>query len=535
MTMFQKSGNGWSETRDLAALEGGAFRRVQKAYVQDAGEWKEFYTYVPTIRTELSVTAGPPSTVDAAFSIAGRVKEQGTDAVPPQGSKIELLVGDKVVQSATTNADGTFSLSWTPSAPGGYSPTVRFVDNGYWESASKLTGPLVFRSAVRIETNPLLAPTIGVPLQFSGDLTSVQGATVSGRVQLYVRARSATTWDLVTQADSTDGSYNLSWTPPASLQGDVETRLQFLGNDRFAAAQSLSLIKIYQPTPAAPEQTVAALTNGTLRIDVTDQPNVNRFVVTCIETGNAITKTSTGVAGTKLSTNWGLRQNTTYTFKVVAYSNNPTKGSVEGKCIEVTTGQDAARDRGSSSFVYTPSVTGSWRQVDGWKYLGSELAQGYYTQSYGPYTGVATFDLNSMRTRIDSYGTARSGRWKNVSCDKFEVYLTRNRAGWNAAQPIWWYLTGSVARSGGKPELIHPTASTPAGLKVDTSGWLTIADATYGDKLLSPNHPSLSVAMHDTTSNGYSKYAGGTGFKIRVTYSWDWAYTSYTEPTWRYA
>lgn len=535
MTMYTKSGTTFHETRDLRVLEGGAFRRVQKAWVlDDLGTWQEFYTYIPTRDT--TVTASAPSSVtNGPVSITGSVKDALTGDLVSDALSVELYNGATKLLTSTTSG-GNYSFSWSPTTTGSFTLTVKVVSDGYWLASQVNTSAITVKTtAVASATWPSYA-VIGQPFTVSGKVTPTLSGTVPGTVAL--QAYDSGTWTTLASATLSSSAYSISWTPPASRHGAQSLRVRYLGSGNFLADDSLSVSKtVYQPTPDVPSQTISSLTHTSTKMTVTDQANVDRFVIKCIETGNTVTVNSTGVAGASLtSASWGLSINSTYNFTITAYSDHPTAPTRTGNTLTVTTGRPAQTDSGSATITFSAADTGSWRPADGWSYLGNRIAQGYYSSSNGPYYGIARFDPAWMRSVLDNYGTPRSGRSQHATCTGFKVYAVREAGGTNAAVPISWYLSTADPGVGGQPAL-SPMAGTasPSGLAVGTSGWMTLPSNynTWGDTLLNKVNGYQSVAMYYNGGTNYSIYSGGSNFKLAVTYSWNWTPVTYVAPTWK--
>jgi hypothetical protein len=522
----------WAETRDLRVLDGGSFRRVQKAWVQNAGAWSQFYTYDPTRDTVVTASA-PASVTNGPVAVTGSVKDALTGDLVSDVLSVELYNGATKLLTASTSG-GNYSFSWSPTAPGSYTLTVKVVTDGYWLASQANTSAITVNTSTSVSVTswPSFA-VIGEAYVVAGTVTPTLTGTAPGTAALQVD--DSGTWVTLASATLASGAYSISWTPPAARLGARTLRVRYLGSGNYLASDSASVARtVYQPTPAVPAQTVTALSHTSVTLSITDQANISHFVVKCTETGNTLTTTSTGTAGAAVTQTWGLSANSTYNFTVTAHSNHPTTPTRTGNTITVTTGRPAQTDVGSAAFTFNASSTGSWRSADGWDYLGTRLAQGYYTASYGAYTGVAGFDKAAMRSAVDAYGTDRSGRYAHATCTKFEAYAVRESGGTSAAQAIGWYVSPVAPGSGTTaPEKLSGTTSSPSGLAVGSSGWMTLADARYGDWLLSPTNTSRSVAMYDSGSARYSIYSGGTNFKIRATYSWDWTPVTYVAPTWK--
>lgn len=533
MTMYTQDGDSWSEIRDLRVLAGGAFRLVQEAWVQNGGVWRKTYTYVPTRDTEVTASA-PASATNGPVAITGSVTDALTDDLVTDVLTVELYSGATKLLTTSTSG-GQYSFSWTPTAVGSQTLTVKVVGDSYWMPSQINTSAITVNSTTSVSvtswpTYPIIGEVYTVTGSVSGQLTG----TRTGNVAL--QANDGGTWTTLATAALSSGSFSLSWTPAAARKGANTLRVRYLGSGNFEASDSSSVSRtVYQPTPAVPSQTVASLTHNSMTLSITDQANVDRFVVACVETGNSVTTQSTGVAGATVTSNWTFSTNASYTFTLTAYSDNPTTPSRVGNTISITSGRPAQTDSGTAVFTFDAVETGSWRTVDQWDYLGTRIAQGYYTQSYGAYYGIARFDYSAMRSAVDNYGTARSNRYQNVSCTKFEIYAIRESGGAGAAVPISWSLSTADPRTSvGAPSLSAAGSSSPSGLSTGSSGWMTMSSGynTWGTTLLNQVSGYKSVAMYHNGSSNYSIYSGGSNFKIRVTYSWDWTPVTYVAPTW---
>ena len=235
-----------------------------------------------------------------------------------------------------------------------------------------------------------------------------------------------------------------------------------------------------------------------------------------------------------LTSTWTLSEDRSYKFYLTAYSDNPTDNSTAGNTISVSTGHAAETDNGSATFTFNASNTGSYRSADGWAWLGDDVAQGYYTSSYGAYTGVVQFSGGSMKSAIDNYGSGQSGRWDNCAFSTVEIYATRKSgSGSGGAVPIDWYTSTATPGSGGAPSRSNgPRTSSPSGVAGGSSDWFTLPSSCNNwPSLIMGSGDTKSVAMYSGSASDYSIYAGSS-FKMRFKATWSWTTVPYKGPRW---
>lgn len=540
MTMHIKNGDQWPLVRRLHHLEGGAYQRVLRGWIQVDGEWRLFYTDSDWIETTIFARRLPFSTVTERttnqITFLGHVSWAGQPRVrlPQSGQFVELYLNGDHKMTSYVDRNGYFGFTWEGYPLGFYTPTVRFKGTGNFAPSQITLDEFRLFSKSTVEVNREDRFVVGEEATLTGTIRHdywARDLAPTGDVQLElledtgVRVLDATTLS--------GGRYALSWVPEPSTVGLQRMRVRYLGTDVTEPSVSDTLTRVVrQPTPAKPVLTVVDQTHTSLTLEITDQAHVNSFRVTCSETGKSVTTPSSRTEGAKLTQLWAVSPNSSLTFNIVAISDNPDIWSTPGDTLYISTGREAQVDKGSGAFTFTAASTGSWRSADGWS-SDNRLAQGYPEAADGPYTGVASFDVEAMRAAVDARGAARPGRWENVTCTKFEVNAARERGGTNARAPIGWHLSTTAPGSGGEePDRSDPTTSSPAGLIPTTSGWMTLSSAEYGEKLLEES-PVQSIAMADESTANYARFSGGSSFKIRATYTWDWVSAPAVAPTWR--
>lgn len=540
--MYVNHSSVFQQVRDFQLLHSGSWIRVQKAWINDgAGNWRRFYTYVPDIYTTTTITFPTSATSinnapSGSTTVSGTVVTQGTNPTAvPTGSSVELWNGGTKLTSTTTAGDGSFSFTFTPSTVGSYGLTVKFPLSGVYQPSSATVPTITANTTTSASSTYPSYGVIGTAYTVTGTVTGATGETPSaGTVTLYVNNASRATATV-----GSGGSYTLSYTPGSSDDGTWATHVSYGGSGNFeSCSESSSNQSIYQPTPAAPTgftvtSSSTTYTSVTLRVnDMTDIKYMQFINQTLNQTINV---NSTGSSSNTLSATFsGLSDLSSYTFACRAFSDNPVDNQTWAtNGISLSTGTPGVHDVHSAvTFNFSSNGTGSWRSADGWSYQGTNLAQGYYTASYGAYYGCGKFNYGSMQNTIDNWGTGYSGRWQHISCSGFRTYLTRQSgSGSSSAVNIGWYQSGVTPGSGGQPSIAEgPVTSSPAGLSAGSSGWLTMPYTNWVPRILSGQYQSLVLYQND--SSDYSIYNGGSGFQISMDLSWDWWPTPQQNTTW---
>lgn len=538
--MYVDDGTTFQQVHDFQILHSGSWVRVQAAWINDgAGNWRRFYTYVPKVNTNTTLTA--PTTAQTvnnapsgSVTISGTVLTTGGAAVP-MGSQVQLMNGASALSSTTTAGDGSFSFTFTPSTVGTYNLTVQFPLNGVYQPSSATVPAITANTSTSVAATYPSYGVIGTTYTVTGTVSGATGEDPSaGTATLYVNGTSRATATV-----GSGGAYTLSFTPGSSDDGTWSTYVSYGGSGNFESSSgSSSNQSIYQPTPAAPTGftvTSSATTYTSVTVQVNDQVNIKYVQFINNTLNQTVQVNSTGSGSNTLSyTFTGLSQLSSYSFSCRAFSDNPVDNQTWAtNGLSLNTGTAGVHDVHSAvTFTFSSTGTDSWRSADGWGYLGTSLAQGYYTASYGAYYGCGKFDYNNMRSTIDSWGTGYSGRWQHVSCSNFQTYLTRQTgSGASAAVNIGWYQSDVNPGSGGQPSIAEgPVTSSPSGLSTGSSGWLTMPYTNWVPRILSGQYQSLVMFQND--SSDYSIYNGGSGFKVSMALSWDWWPTPQQNTTW---
>lgn len=527
MTVWVKKNGAWEEVFDLHSLAGGSFRRALTAYVKNGGVWKQVYTYVPTMPTTTtvsSVSTTTPTAPSTTVTISGSVLRTSDSTPVPTGSTVELWNGGVKLSTTTTNASGNWSFSFTPTTTGAYNLTVKFVENGFYTASqanvSTITASASTTTSITVPGNTV----INTNFTISGTISSSTGETPANGTVTIQYSTDNLNWSSGGITTSSGGAFSFTTLQWATPQQTVYWRAVYSATGNFLTSNSSSsTVWFMRPTPGTPTLTATSLTHSgfTLNFSASDATSYDIYK-------NSVFLTNTAATTYAVT---GLAEDTSTTWYVVAKNENTVDGSTTSATKTYNTGHAAITDSGTNvAFTFNAAETNSWRATDDWGYLGTDLAQGYF--SANPYTGVARFDYGAMRAAIDAYGTDRANRWTHVTCTKIEVYLTRQTgSGSSAAVPISWYMsTTNPGNVNAEPNrTFGPDTASPSGLATGDSGWLTLPDDTWGDKLLDGTY--ISLAMYHNGSANYSQYNGGTGFKVRVTYSWNYTFRTLVSPT----
>lgn len=235
------------------------------------------------------------------------------------------------------------------------------------------------------------------------------------------------------------------------------------------------------------------------------------------------------------TTRSGLSNYVTYgPFKVRAYKDSPAGTryySGYSSAHSARTGRPEKRDSGSkSNIVIAPSKTGSWRDVDGWSYLGDRVGQGTYG-TYGSYRGVIDFGggnavRDALRSALGGDGTARQ---QNGSCTSCEVYLyKRTGLGSNGSVTVKIGRVSTAVGSGtpgsGTGNVSRSTAASGSG------SWIGIGTA-HGNVLGSGDGTSRSLLVRNDGTGNYAIFTGksGGGSNCRLRLGWSWNYVTQTK------
>lgn len=550
MTWHINHAGSWIQTPDAYVKSGGSWRRVQTAYVKNAGVWKQFYVLTVNAPTTTTITSVSPTTVVApsgTVTISGKVVRTSDSSVVPTGSTMELYNGATKLATTTTNASGNWTFTFTPATAGTYNLTVKFILNGlYLASQANVTAiTATTTTTTTIATSPAEA-TIGTASTFTGSVSSATGQTPTGTVKLQ-RYNGSAWGDTGETATLASGAFTISHTPAAGTQNTAtystsysaptvakvdytQYRVVYNGTSTFTTSTAAG-VDVFVQRPAltvGPVITGGAKshTGGTFTwAPVTDAQEYHIF--------QGSTYKGKVIAGSALTyTASGLSNDTTYTFLVRARNENQTD-SFQSSTITLDTGHPAIQDTGGPvDFAFNAAETNSYRSAGGWGVLGTDLAQGYFSASNGPYYGIARFNYSAMQDTVDAYGgVTRPNRYTHVTCTKIQVYVTRQTgSGVASSVPIGWYMSNTNPGTGTPSVALGPDTSFPSGLATGTTDYLVLPDETWGIKLL--NGTYQSIAMYYNGSANYSQYNGGTGFKVKLTLEWDYTYQTLLSPTW---
>lgn len=534
MPLYTRVGDSLEKTYDLQMPVGGVNRRVQQMYVNDAGVWKPVHTFVESLPTRVEASLSTSHVSNAPHTsvtiVGSLVLDSGAGRVP--GKTMQLKLGSTVKLTTVTDAEGRFTFEYTPTAVGTQKLVVAFAGSEPHLASSVQLPDLKVTSGTTVTITAPVNGTIGSAYSVPGTVTSdTAQAVTGGTVTLLVNGNARGT----ASVDSA-GAFTLpmSWLSAERGAGQ-RVAVSYGGSGSFSASTSATtLVRVWQPAPAVPKQSVKNVSNSSLTIRIVDQANITHFTSFCPQTNNTMRVESTGVAGTFRDITWNYSQDTSYTFTLTAHSDNQAGTTRAGNTISVTTGHAAVTDSGSGVFQFGATETGSWRPVDGWSFLGTNLAQGYYTAAYGPYIGVARFDTATLRAQIDARGTARPGRWQHVSCADLEVHAQRlTGSGSGGPVPIIWHMSTGDPGTAGQPSVYFgPKTAEPSGLAPGSLGWMRLPSHArpWANLLLGGTYCSL--AMTHNGSSYYSQYKGGTSFAVRMTLSWNWTPIPYKAPTW---
>ena len=520
MTIKVDHSGAWVDATDMRVLSGGSFRRVLTGWVKNAGAWKQVYTYVAAINT--SVTATPSTTAATAgtsLTISGTVTPVSGSI--PNGSTVELWNGGTKLLSGVTTT-GAYSFTWTPATTGVYSLTVKFVLSGVYQPSQVTVASVTARTDGNVNYTPSFPDTVtATSLSVPVTVTTSTGETPTGNVSMWIYTSS---WVQIGTAALSAGAATVSGSY-AGL-GLYSVYLQYDGAGLFTSTVGgTGNVFLMRPSPGAPTAlTATSMTSTSFTLGWTAGANATSYDVY----KNSVLLYS-DLSGVSQAIS-GLAQDTSYTFYVVAKNENTTNGSTSSATSTYATGHVVVTDSGTITGAYWNSVeTGSWRSSDLWAYLGTDLAQGYY--SANPYYGIARFDTAAMRTYVDTYGTDRSGRYNHITCTKLEVYASRKTgSGASASVPIGWYMSNTNPGSGTPSIALGPDTSSPSGLSTGSAGWLVLPDETWGTSLVKGTYQSIAMYYNGTAN--YSIYYGTTNFKVRMTLTWNYTVTAAVSPTW---
>jgi hypothetical protein len=538
MTMKVNHSSNWFTALDMQVVAGGSWRRVLQGYVQKAGTWQPFYTYVPYITTVTAVTpssstavtyryfAGPVTTSNQ-ITITGAVTP--ASGTIPVGSAVELYNGATLVASTTTSSGGSYSFTLTSIISSTTVYTVKFVATGYYLTSSAMTVALTFHegTATSAPTAPPTSQVTDTSMTLTGGTVvgDVGTTTCTGTVTLQ-RQTGPSTW--ATVATSTlDGSGGYSFTVTESLTPNTSYvyRVSYAGTALYDASVSDTFSVFFmRPTPGAFTATGGVMTTTAVSISWTASSDATSY---------DLYRDGAFFAGNITSpyTASGLDQDTSYLFYVVARNENTVDGVTLSTFLTANMGHVAVTEAGSiTNAMFDAIETNSWRSSDGWGSLGTDMAQGYSSVGNGPYFGIARFDLTEIRNYIDTVA-GRTGAWQHFTGSNIDVYTARQPGSGSAgAVAIGWYMSATNPGTGTPAVVLGPLTSSPSGLAQSTAGWMSLPDSTWATRLVAGLQQS--IAMYFNGSTGYSQYNGGAGFKVRISGSWSYTVATAKASTW---
>ena len=532
MTAYIKKNGAWVEVKDLHVKAGGSFRRALTGYVKNGGVWKQTYVYVPEMPTTTTVAVSnyAPVAPSTAVTISGTVLRTSDSSPVPTGSAVELWNGGAKLLTTTTNASGNYSFSWSPALTGDYNLTVKFPANGYYTASQVNTSTITASTTTAVSISVPGPTVINAPFYVTGTVTSATGQVPDNGPLEISWSTDQTNWLTIMGGSSSGGTFSILMTYDVSTT--VYWRVRYVGIDNYAGSYSApSSVAFVYPALTTNTITAESMTNTgfTLRATApyaTSYDFYRNGVYFGTLAGNGLVSSTVTWSGNYTG---GLPEDSSWSYYVVAKNNNNVTGSVTSATKTYSTGHAAIIDSGTwTGATWNAAETGSYRSSDGWSALGSALAQGYF--SANPYTGVARFDDATMRANVDAYGVDRAGRWNHAACTKLEVYATRKTgSGSSSAVQIGWYMTDHNPGSGVPSLALGPDTSSPSGLAQGDSDWLQLPDETWGTNLIKGVYQS--IAMYHNGSSRYSQYNGGTGFKVRMTLTWNYTFRTLVSPT----
>jgi len=528
------SSGAWKPVYDLQVQDGQSWRRAQRAYVVgEDGAWHLFHQFVETIYPAISCSVSTTQ-VDGGGSvtISGVVTDSKSKTPVGAGLSVSVYAGITRLTIVQTDSNGAWSYTWKPTFVGDWDVYATMPEQTPYKAAESNHRNVRVVGTPSLSVNWPAYGVIGVPMTFSGTSSSnmptqqiASGVSVRGAID---GSGMPTTGTI-----SSSGAWSFSWAP---RPGD-------LGNNVFAVSTDPSsspywdwsgnvgkTLRVYQPTPSKPVQSVYSITNTSVRIKITDQANISHFMSRCIETGNYVRVESTGVAGAAVYANWSLAQDSTYHFTITAYSDNPVDSDVAGNTITVNTGHAATTDSGSATLSWDCTSSGSWRSIDGWSNLGSKLGQGYYSTG-SPYYGVAAFNSDAIIRSINTYGGGNQpNRYNNVSVSELEVYLDRvSGSGSGSGVSVDFYCADNTPGSG-TPTLGNSALGRITGPAPGSHAWYTLPKSV-NSWLFPIMRNGWSLVMYANNSSQYSIYYGLSNFKLRATLTWNYNPIAYKAPT----
>jgi hypothetical protein len=222
----------------------------------------------------------------------------------------------------------------------------------------------------------------------------------------------------------------------------------------------------------------------------------------------------------------GLGQMTRYEWTVAAVNS----GGVEGPRSNVvagSTGRPEQRKQGQARGEWHPDATNSWRPDVGWGYIGTDVAQGYYSVATRRYRGV----ISMNRQRMLDWLTASFGADVAAYCSVIEtrIDLTRDNAAGGGAPNLGWYVTTRWAGTGGEPDLAggHATAGHARGTRA--SHYLP---GHWGGHILRADNGWTGFCLASDSTAAYSQYLGGANVTLSFVFSWDFVTVPYVAPSW---
>lgn len=172
---------GFHPVQDAFLKRGGAWRSIEKAYIQVGGTWSQFYANLPSIGTSITATVSDNGIVVApnkVITVSGSVT--AGSGIVPTGSRVELRAGGTVYASALTTSTGAFTINWTPTIAGSYGLTVRYVANGLYTVSQTTVIIRVMTNTSTTVSLPSSTLVCGEPFTATATVAAATGQAVPG-------------------------------------------------------------------------------------------------------------------------------------------------------------------------------------------------------------------------------------------------------------------------------------------------------------------------------------------------------------------
>lgn len=197
-------------------------------------------TTAMTLSVPQSVTLGSSVPVNGTLTYGGNPVANATIALSRTDSAgVVVQLGQ-----LTTNPNGAFSTSDTPTVAGTYSYRAAFAGSGTLQPVEAKRQVWVQAPASSLTVTGPQSAASGQAIVLTGSLRAPTGAPITGATITVTAGATGAQWSVPSVVTDSQGNYTVTNTPPATVSGSVTYYLRFAGDGQNGSAEASWSVKI---------------------------------------------------------------------------------------------------------------------------------------------------------------------------------------------------------------------------------------------------------------------------------------------------